>query len=72
MKIDHKIQKIVYTFLFLICINTAFATDPPPTFEDDVVDTPAAPIDSYLWVLVAIGLIYVFLRLRTFAKESNI
>jgi hypothetical protein len=70
MKIANKIQKIFYTFLFLICINTAFSAD-PPDFDDDVVDAPATPIDGYIWVLAAIGLVYVFLRLRTFAKESN-
>lgn len=70
MKIANKIQKIFYTFLFLICINTAFAAD-PPDFDDDVVDAPAAPIDDYVWVLAAIGLIYVFLRLRAFTKQYH-
>ena len=33
--------------------------------------TPGAPIDGYVWVLAAIGLVYVFLRLRAFAQQEN-
>ena len=33
--------------------------------------TPAAPIDGYVWVLAAIGLVYVFLRLRAFAQQQK-
>ena len=34
-------------------------------------DAQAAPIDDYVWVLAAIGLIYVFLRIQAFAKQEN-
>jgi hypothetical protein len=34
-------------------------------------DAPAAPIDVYIWVLAAIGLIYVFLRGRAFAQQQK-
>ena len=60
MKTANKIQKIFYTFLFLICINTAFATDPPPTFDDDVVDVPPAPIDDYIMGAVVLAFMYGF------------
>ena len=33
--------------------------------------TPGAPIDDYVWVLAAIGLIYVLLRIQAFAKQEN-
>jgi hypothetical protein len=32
---------------------------------------PPAPIDGYVWVLAAIGLVYVFFRVRTFAQQGN-
>lgn len=35
-------------------------------------ETPAASIDGYVWVLTAIGLIYVFLRLKAFSPKGNI
>lgn len=35
-------------------------------------DTPApAPIDDYVWVLGAIALLFVFLRLRSIVKHVN-
>ena len=33
--------------------------------------TPTAPIDDYVWVLAAIGLVFVFLRIQAFAKQKN-
>ena len=33
--------------------------------------TPAAAIDDYVWVLAAIGLIYVFLKVRAFAQQAD-
>ena len=32
---------------------------------------PAAPIDGYVWALAAIGLVYVFFRLRGFAQQGR-
>ena len=31
--------------------------------------TPAAPIDDYVWVLVVLGLIFVFMKFRAIQKE---
>jgi hypothetical protein len=33
--------------------------------------TPGAPIDGYVWVLTAIGLVYVLLRVRAFAQQGK-
>jgi hypothetical protein len=35
-------------------------------------DEPSAPIDDYVWVLLAIGLVYVFFKMRSFVQKSNI
>jgi len=32
---------------------------------------PAAPIDGYVWFLAAIGLVYVFFRLRAFGLQGK-
>lgn len=56
----------VFVFmLFTTLINAQ--TDLP----DEPVDTPAAPIDDYVWVMAAIGFVYVFIRLRTLARLGN-
>lgn len=34
-------------------------------------DTPAAPIDDYVCVLAAIGLVYVFFKVRAFALRAD-
>jgi hypothetical protein len=34
-------------------------------------DTPAAPIDDYVWALAAIGLVYVFLKVRAVALRAD-
>jgi len=41
--------------------------------DDDVVKTKEVaplPIDDYVWVLALIGLIYVFMKFRTYQKNS--
>jgi hypothetical protein len=56
------------TFI-LFAQETPGTNDEGGTMEGEEV---AAPIDDYVWVLAAIGLIYVFLRIRAFANQSNI
>ena len=34
-------------------------------------DTPAAPIDDYVWVLALVGLIFVFLKFKALAKQRS-
>lgn len=58
---------------YFCCTFVAFAQpgtdDSGGTLEGS--DTPAAPIDGYVWVLAALGLLYVFLRLRAFAQHQG-
>jgi hypothetical protein len=60
-----KIAVLVFV-LFTTLVNAQ--TDLPVAPEDEPA---AAPIDGYVWVLAAIGLIYVFLRIQAFAKQEN-
>jgi hypothetical protein len=68
-KISTIINKTLVWGVMMLSITTVSAqTDLP----DAPVDEPAAaPIDGYVWVLALIGLVYVFLRARAFAKQAN-
>jgi hypothetical protein len=46
----------------------------PVLAQADPGDDPVAPapIGDYVWVLAAIGLVYVFFKIRAFAKQANI
>jgi hypothetical protein len=56
---------VLFIMLFSTLINAQ--TDLPV----EPVDEPAAPIDGYVWVLAAIGLVYLFLRLRAFSRQEK-
>jgi len=59
--------------LYFCCTFVAFAqpgtNDSGGTLEG--TDTPVSPINDYVWVLSALGLVYVFLRIRAFAQQGN-
>lgn len=63
-----------YIAAFYLC-STFVALAQPGTDDGsgtlEGADTPAAPIDGYVWFLAAIGLVYVFLRLRAFAQQEK-
>ena len=63
-----------YIAAFYLC--STFVMVAQPGTDDDSSnleggDTPAAPLDGYVWVLGALGLVYVFLRLRAFAQQQG-
>ncbi len=62
-----------YIAAFYLC--STFVTFAQPGTEDNGTGLesgdPQAPIDGYVWVLAALGLVYVFLRVRTFAQQGN-
>jgi|LakMenEpi03Aug12_release.lakeMendotaPanAssembly.Ray.scaffolds.fasta_scaffold491221_2 hypothetical protein len=64
-------KKIFLTIssLFILLLSTPIFAQLEDPGEDP--DAPAASIDGYVWVLIAIGLIYVFLRLRAFALQRH-
>lgn len=62
--------------IFIIMVSTFISLLSTPIFAqlDDPgadPDTPATPIDGYVWVMIAIGLVFVFLRFRAFAQQEN-
>lgn len=64
MKNNNKIIKHFSAILMLLATSVSFAQ---PGFDStggtDVVDN-TAPIDNYLWVLILVGLVYVFYKYR--------
>ncbi len=76
IKKTEKMKKYITTVsfakitVFIFMMFTTFVnaqTDLP----EAPVDEPAAPIDGYVWVLAALGLVFVFLRFRALMKQSN-
>lgn len=73
MKNRYKISTIinktlVWVVVMMLSITSINAqTDLP----DAPVDEPAAPIDNYFWVMVVIGLCYVYYKLSAFVKQTN-
>jgi hypothetical protein len=62
--------------IFIIMVSIFISLLSTPIFaqlEDpgDDPDAPAASIDSYLWVLAIVGLIYVLIRLRAFYTQGS-
>lgn len=62
--------------IFILMVSTFISLLSTPIFaqlEDpgDDPDAIAAPIDSYVWVLAIVGLIYVLIRLRAFYTQGS-
>ena len=64
-----------YLVILYLCSNFATYAQSPGNEDNnnglEGTDTPATPIDGYVWILVALGLVYVFLRLRTFTQQQE-
>lgn len=60
------ILKLTAIFLFFLTTPILAQTDP-----GDDPDVPAASIDSYVWVLILIGAVYVFLKMKAYGKQAK-
>ena len=56
-----------------------FAQDAPGSGSDNggiddngASDTDPLPIDDYIWVLVAIGLVFAFIRFRALSQQRSL
>ena len=71
----NKIKNFVFTFVALLSVQfVALAQDPIPGEPggDGVnTDPEVGPIDTYIWVLLVIGLVYVFYKYRSQLKSNE-
>lgn len=66
--------KIIYISFFLLCNNFLLLAQPDQensTDDLESADPDTVPITDYLWILVLVGLIYVFIRLQSLSKQKN-
>jgi len=64
-------KKIILFCLIALSSLNSFAQFPGSENDANNLETTDAPIGDYVWVLAAIGLVYVFLRVRAFAQQGN-
>ena len=67
----NKIKNIVFTFIALVLVQfVALAQDDLGDFGggDNPLDTP---IDSFVWVLLVVGLVYVFYKYSSLKSKEN-
>lgn len=58
---------IILTGIFISLLSIPIFAQEDPGDDPDLV----APIDDYIWVLAAIGLLFVFLKVRTIFKQTS-
>jgi hypothetical protein len=69
---NNKIMKRFSALLMLLATTATFAQDGDDTgFGDNVVDNPL-PIDTNLWMLLLVGLGYVFYKYRKSMKYNRL
>jgi hypothetical protein len=68
-----KTNLLKYYIAVIYFCSTFVMVAQPGTDNDtsDLEETDAVPIDDYVWVLAAIGLVYVFLRLRALSLQEK-
>ena len=62
-----------YIAAFYLCSTFVVSAQPSDSSTGDALEGPdtVVPIDDYVWVLSALGLLYVFFRLRAFAQQQG-
>jgi hypothetical protein len=63
-----------YIAAFYLCSTVTLFAQPGAEENNgglESADPPVAAIDDYVWILAAIGLIYVFFRFRAFAQQEK-
>lgn len=65
--------------LFFLCSSAIMFAQPGTGSDNNGIDdngsgdtTPGAPIDDYVWVLLAIGIVFVFYKYRAIAKQKSL
>ena len=66
---NQKNIKTFYALLMLLATSVSFAQD--EGFEEEVIDN-ASPIDTNIWLLLLVGLGYVFYKYRKLIKYNRL
>jgi hypothetical protein len=67
------VSKTYLTLFFFFATFIAFAQDPGTGSTGDPLENPdavAAPIGDYVWVLVLLGIVFVFMKLRAIQNKK--
>ena len=68
----NKIKNIVFTFIALVLVQSvALAQDGAGDFGDPADNPLDTPIDSFVWVLLVVGLVYVFYKYSCLKSKED-
>ena len=65
----------LYITAFLFCSSLVMFAQETPGTEDEtgsLEDVDPVPVNDYIWVLVAIGLVFAFLRFRALSHQRSL
>lgn len=70
-------KKVLITLLLLLFITNSFSESnmeqsSEPGFNDNVIDNPAAPIDSEIIALLGVAILYGLYKIRNYQQKSLI
>ncbi len=69
------VSKFYVVAAFICSTAIVFAQEGPGDDSDDVGGMEGAdnqaPIGDYAWILLVLGLVYVFYKLKSLSKQSN-
>lgn len=60
---------LIIAGIFITLISNPVLAQADPGDDPDV---EAVPIDDYLWILAAVGFLFIFLKVRAFILQANI
>jgi hypothetical protein len=71
----NKIKNFIFTFAALLAVQfVALAQDPipgEPGADGNNLDPDVGPIDTHIWVLLLVGLVYVFYKYKNHNKLNT-
>ena len=71
----NNLLKFYITAFFFCSTLLTFAQDTPGTGDEaggTVEELDPVPLDDYIWVLIAIGLVFAFLRFRAISQQRSL
>ena len=71
MKKQIILQKFLTVAFVMLPFFAAMANAGDP-FDDDVIDTPAAPIDDYIWLMLVVAIYLAFQFFKQKQKTNSV